>query len=266
VEQRLTGKVCLVTGATGIAAAGAKAFAAEGAKVFVVSRRAEGCLALIEEIIEAGGDAGWHAADLTVEADAKAAASACLEMFGRIDGLYAVAGGSGRRFGDGPLHEITLDGWSATIDLNGLPAFLMAREVTRAMLGTDRGEAARGSIILVSSVLSSSPSPEMFATHAYAAIKGAEVSLMKSMAAFYAPAGIRVNVISPGLVDTPMAARAATDPEIVAFAKRKQPLAGGLLSPEDIAPLAVLLMSDESRAITGQEIAVDGGWTVTDAR
>ena len=130
--------------------------------------------------------------------------------------------------------------------------------------GTD-GDAT-GSIAIVSSVLAFSPSPEMFATHAYAAIKGAEISLATSMAAYYAPHGIRVNVVAPGLVDTPMAARAAGDPVIVAFAKRKQPLADGLLMPEDLAPLATFLMADESRAVTGQTIAVDGGWSVTDAR
>lgn len=264
---RLDGKICLVTGATGIAAAGAASFVAEGAKVFVVSRRPEGCAALVDHLTGTGGTAAWHAADLTDEGAAVEAVAACRETFGRVDGLYAVAGGSGRRFGDGPLHEITLDGWSKTLDLNGLPAFLMAREATRAML--DQRESADdggGSVVLVSSVLSSSPSPEMFATHAYAAIKGAEVALVKSAAAYYAPHGIRFNVISPGLVRTPMAARAANDPEIMAFATKKQPLVGGMLEPEDIAPVAVMLLSEESRAITGQEIAVDGGWSVTDAR
>jgi NAD(P)-dependent dehydrogenase (short-subunit alcohol dehydrogenase family) len=105
----------------------------------------------------------------------------------------------------------------------------------------------------------------MFATHAYAAIKGAEISLAVSMAAYYAPHGIRVNIVAPGLVDTPMAARAAGDPGIVSFAERKQPLVGGLLQPEDLSPLATFLMADESRAVTGQTIAVDGGWSVTDA-
>lgn len=267
MSTRLADKVCLVTGATGIAAAGARAFAAEGANVFVVSRRAEGCVALVEAIAKAGGTADYYAADLTVESEAVAAVEACLGRFGRIDGLYAVAGGSGRKFGDGPLHEVSADGWDQTLKLNGYPAFLMAREVTRALLEAGRGPAgSAGSIILVSSVLASSPSPEMFATHAYAAVKGAEVSLMRSMAAYYAPHGIRVNVISPGLVRTPMAERAATDPSIVAFSERKQPLIGGFLQPEHIAPLAVMLLSDESVAITGQEIAVDGGWSVTDAR
>jgi NAD(P)-dependent dehydrogenase (short-subunit alcohol dehydrogenase family) len=85
------------------------------------------------------------------------------------------------------------------------------------------------------------------------------------MASYYAPMRIRVNAIAPGLVDTPMAARAAADPDIVAFAERKQPLVGGLLDADHIADVGVFLLSDEASAVTGQTIAVDGGWSVTGA-
>lgn len=265
--DRLTGKNIAVTGSTGIAAAGAKAFASEGARVFVISRTAETCRALADEIRSEGGFASWTEADLTDEEQTVDAFGACVSQLGGIDGLYAVAGGSGRKFGDGPLDTVPLDGWNETLSLNGRPAFLAAREAVRSMMvARDSDPTSTGSIAIVSSVLAYSPSPEMFATHSYAAIKGAEIALATSMAAYYAPLGIRVNVIAPGLVDTPMAARAAGDPAIVAFAERKQPLVGGLLDPRDLAPLATFLMADESLAITGQTIAVDGGWGVTDAR
>ncbi|MCB1246634.1 MAG: SDR family oxidoreductase, partial [Acidimicrobiia bacterium] len=185
--------------------------------------------------------------------------AAAKDGLGRIDGLFAVAGGSGRRFGDGPLHEIPLEGWTETLALNGRPAFLAVREAVRSMLDEGGG----GSIVLVSSVLATSPSPELFSTHAYAAIKGAEISLASAMAAYYAPHGIRVNVIAPGLVRTPMSERAAADPAIVAFAERKQPLVGGMLEPNQVVPLAAFLLSDDAIAITGQSIAVDGGWSVS---
>lgn len=267
MTSRLLGKRIVVTGATGIAAAGARAFAVEGAHVFVISRTAESCQSLVDEIAVAGGSAKWAAADLTDEEETVDAFGAATSEFGGIDGLFAVAGGSGRRFGDGPLDRVPLDGWNETLSLNGRPAFLSAREAVRSMLvAREIDSAAMGSIAIVSSVLAYAPSPEMFATHAYAAIKGAEISLATSMAAYYAPHGIRVNIVAPGLVDTPMAARAAGDPAIVAFAQRKQPLVGGLLDPEDLAPLATFLMADESRAVTGQTIAIDGGWSVTDAR
>ena len=259
--DRLAEKVIVVTGASGIASAGATRFADEGATVFVISRSESSCRDLVTEIRENGGSAGWATADLTDEGATVEAFSSCLGEFGRIDGLFAVAGGSGRRYGDGPIHVVPLEGWVRTLEMNGHPAFLAAREAVRAMIESDQG----GSIVVVTSVLATSPVPDLFATHAYAAIKGAEISLVTSMASYYAPMGIRVNAVAPGLVDTPMAQRAASDPDIVAFAARKQPLASGLLDAVEIADAGLFLLSDESRVITGQTIAVDGGWSVTGA-
>jgi NAD(P)-dependent dehydrogenase (short-subunit alcohol dehydrogenase family) len=85
------------------------------------------------------------------------------------------------------------------------------------------------------------------------------------MAAQYAADRIRVNVVAPGLVRTPMAGRAASDPDILDFAGRKQPLAGGMLEPEDIAGAICFLLSDDSSLITGQVLHVDGGWSVSSA-
>lgn len=255
--MRLSEKLVVVTGATGIAAAGARAFAAAGARVFVISLNQEDCDELTSTISTDGGSVASTAADLTDEHQAVEAFSAALDHLGAIDGLFAVAGGSGRRYGDGPLDELSLEGWTRTLEINGLPAFLASRETIRGM-----GESG-GSIVLVSSVLAASPVPDLFATHAYAASKGAINALTTSLAAHYAQQGIRVNAIAPGLVDTPMAARAAGDPETVAFAARKQPLAGGLLDPEDVSAAAVFFLSDESARITGQVLAVDGGWSVT---
>jgi NAD(P)-dependent dehydrogenase (short-subunit alcohol dehydrogenase family) len=120
----------------------------------------------------------------------------------------------------------------------------------------------RGSILLMGSVTSTDPAPEFFATHAYAAAKGGLTGLMTTMAAAYLPDRIRVNVVSPGLTDTPMATRASNDAAIRAYAARKQPLAGELMDPLEVAHAAVFLLSDESRAITGQILKVDGGWSV----
>jgi NAD(P)-dependent dehydrogenase (short-subunit alcohol dehydrogenase family) len=111
MAANLFNRVVLVTGASGIAAAGARLFAELGALVFVVSRTEDQCVRLADEIGKAGGACGWAQADLTVEDEADQATQACLDQYGRIDGLFAVAGGSGRRFGDGPLHEMDLAGW-----------------------------------------------------------------------------------------------------------------------------------------------------------
>ncbi len=263
---RLHDRVILVTGSTGIAAAGARRFAAEGARVFVTSRTAEHCAGLVAEIADAGGTAAHRAADLTDEGQVDAAVEAAVARFGRLDGLFGVAGGSGRRFGDGPLHDLTLDGWTRTLDLNLVSQFLVARAVVRRMLGQEPNAAgSRGALLLVGSVLARHPVPELFATHAYAAAKGAIDALVTTTAAYYAPQAIRVNAVAPGLVATPMSARAAEDPASAAFAARKQPLAGGLLLPDEIAHAAVYLLSDEARHVTGQVLAVDGGWSVTAA-
>jgi NAD(P)-dependent dehydrogenase (short-subunit alcohol dehydrogenase family) len=251
-------RVCLVTGSTGIAAATAEELAADGASVFVVSRTAEHARALAERI---GG--GWAAANLADEAAVEAAVEACIERFGRIDGLFAVAGGSGRRFGDGPIHTVSRDAWDRTLELNVTTQALVCRAVVARMRDQEpNASGTRGSILLMGSVTATDPAPEFFATHAYAAARAATIGLMTTMAAGYLRDRIRVNVVAPGLTDTPMATRAGGDPTIRASAARKQPHAGEMMDPREVAHAAVFLLSDESRAITGQVLKVDGGWSV----
>jgi NAD(P)-dependent dehydrogenase (short-subunit alcohol dehydrogenase family) len=254
--MRLAQKSIVVTGATGIAGAGARRAAAEGAAVFVIARDDAQCRDLVADITSDGGEAGWAGGDLTDESAAEAAFESAIGFLGRIDGLFAVAGGSGRRHGDGPLHELSLEAWDRTFEMNSRPMFLAAREVIRDMRG--RG----GSVVLVGSVLAVSPVPDLFATHAYAAVKGSTNALTIALASYYASDGIRVNTIAPGLVRTPMSERAAADPATVEFSVKKQPLTGGFLDAGHVADTAVFLLSDESSQVTGQVIAVDGGWSV----
>ena len=112
------------------------------------------------------------------------------------------------------------------------------------------------------SVTSTDPVPELFGTHAYAAAKGAINALTTAMAATYVGDRIRVNAVAPSVTRTPMAARAAGDERILAFTRRKQPLAGEMLDPREVANAAVFFLSNESRAVTGQVLKVDGGWSV----
>jgi NAD(P)-dependent dehydrogenase (short-subunit alcohol dehydrogenase family) len=262
----MAGRTIMVTGSTGIAAASAELLAADGAQVFIASRTEANAAGLAARLRAAGAEADHVAVDLADDAGANLAVDACRARFGRVDGLLAVAGGSGRRYGDGPLDTVTGEAWDATMSLNLRSQALVLAAVLRVMLDQqpdDRGR--RGAVVLVSSVLATDPVPGLFATHAYAASKGAIDALVRTTAATYAPQGIRINGLACGLTDTPMAARAAADPATAAFARRKQPLAGGLLDPRDVARGARFLLSDEAAMISGQRLVVDGGWSVTSA-
>ncbi|MCS6951475.1 MAG: SDR family oxidoreductase [Bryobacterales bacterium] len=252
---RCAGKVFLITGATGIGAATARLAVAEGARVLVAS------LPVQSPEVETGEALDCVPCDLTRAADAEAAVARCLDRFGRLDGVFNVAGISGRRFGDGPLHECTEEGWDAVMAANLKTMFLTSRAAIRRMLGMPGP--LRGAIVNMASVLADSPEARYFATHAYAASKGAVIALTRAMAAYYAPHGIRVNAVAPGLVRTPMSRRAQEDATILEYMRAKQPLASGLLDPEDAARAALFLLSDEARYITGEVLGVDGGWKVT---
>jgi NAD(P)-dependent dehydrogenase (short-subunit alcohol dehydrogenase family) len=247
--------ILLITGSSGIAEATALLAGREGYRVFIAGLDETQCRELSAQI----EGAGYYVGDLREPSAAEGAVRCCIEQFGRLDAVFNVAGASGRRFGDGPVHECTVEGWDQTLAANARPTFLMCRAAVRHWLEAGRG----GAIVNMASVLAFSPEPWHFATHAYAASKGAIISMSRAMAAQYAPKGIRVNVIAPALVKTPMSARAQADEEIVEFMRQKQPLSGGMLEAADVAQTALFLLSERSRHVTGQVVAVDGGWSVT---
>jgi NAD(P)-dependent dehydrogenase (short-subunit alcohol dehydrogenase family) len=261
---RFTGRHVIITGSTGMAASAARAIVAEGGSVFAISRTAAHLDALRGEIGGSGDAFAWHAADLRREDEVEAAFGAFDTRFGRVDAVYSVAGISGRRFGDGPLHEATLEGWETTLAANATTQFLVARAAITRMRRQPPAAGGRGVVLLMSSVLASRPAAQFFGTHAYAASKGAIEGLARSAAATYAPLGIRVNAIAPSLIATPMSRRAQDDPAITAYLGSKQPLAGGPIDADAVTPVALHLLSDESRMVTGQVIAVDGGWSVSE--
>lgn len=253
-------RVLLITGTTGIAEATALRAAQQGDSVFVVSRDESHCLDLVARLPVSG----YYACDLRDERGVEQALAACLKKFGGIDAVFNVAGISGRKFGDGPLHECTEEGWDTTLDANVKSMFLMCRAVLNGMLQQPvAANGLRGTILNMASVLGFAPQAQHFATHAYAASKGAILAMSKSMAAYYAPKKIRVNVIAPALVRTPMSARAQNDPAILALMKTKQPLAEDLIDAADVARAAVFLLGDDSRMITADALTVDAGWSVS---
>jgi NAD(P)-dependent dehydrogenase (short-subunit alcohol dehydrogenase family) len=249
--------IVIIGGTTGLGLSAAKAFIANNAKVIVVGRNPESIEAAQDTL---GNDAEAICGDATNADTAINAINACIQKFGTFDGLYHVAGGSGRKMGDGPLHDLTLEGWNKTLELNLTSLMLSNQASIRKFLELKTA----GTILNMSSVLGYSPSTKYFSTHGYAAAKAAIIGFSKSVAAYYAKDNIRINVIAPALVETPMAQRASNDEEILSFIKTKQPLDGGRIGqPEDLDGLAVYFMSDQSKFTTGQIVAVDGGWSIS---
>ena len=237
----LEGKAALVTGAAGGIGSGVvRAFAAAGARVLAVDR------------VDAQGEE-TYVGDLTRADEAEGAVAAALERFGRLDVLFNGAGISGRSLGDGPVDSCTDEAWDAVLETNLKSVFLCSKHAIPALRRT-----GGGAIVNLSSVLGLVGS-EDFATHAYAASKGAIVALTRAMAIAYAPEGIRCNVVCPGLVDTPMSERARNDPQIQARLGQLQPLTGEPGRPEDVAGAALYLAT--APFVTGAVLTVDGGWT-----
>ncbi len=250
----------IMGGTSGLGLASSKALISQGAKVMVVGRNPETCKAAQEEL---GEDAISLSGDATDPKTVETALTKAHEAFGQVNGLFHVAGGSGRRWGDGPLHSLTLDGWNKTMDLNLTSLMLSNRAAVNYFLDNK----IPGSILNMGSVLGYSPSPKYFTTHAYAAAKSAIIGFSKSIASYYAEHKIRVNVIAPSLFVTPMAQRAASDEEIMGFLKTKQPLDGGRAGdPDDINNAVLMFLHPDSKFITGQVLAVDGGWTLSEGQ
>jgi NAD(P)-dependent dehydrogenase (short-subunit alcohol dehydrogenase family) len=249
--------VVIAGGTTGLGLSAAQRLVEQGARVAVFGRSQ----ANVDQALAVLGDqAIGMAADATDSTSAEKVIALAVEKFGRIDALYHVAGGSGRRMGDGPLHELTDEGWRYTSDLNLSSVMYSNRAAVRQFLKQGSG----GTILNMSSVLGWSPEPTHFASHAYAATKAGIIGFSKATASYYAKDDIRINVLAPALVETPMSQRAVGNDEIMQFIKHKQPLDGGRVGvPTDVDGAALFLLSRQAKFITGQVLAVDGGWTVS---
>lgn len=259
-EELAARSIVIVGGTSGLGLSAARACVRAGAQVTLVGRTGHSAKLAQDELGEA---ARIHLGDATDPLVAAEAISVSLDAFGRFDALYHVAGGSGRRFGDGPLHEVTDEGVNQTLQLNLASLIFSNRAAVRAFLQRKTG----GTILNMSSVLGASPSSHFFAAHVYAAAKAAVPGYTKSCASYYAQNNIRFNAIAPALVDTNMARRATDDEVIRQFIRTKQPLDGGRVGkPEDLDAAVVYLLSDASRYVTGQVLTVDGGWSVSEGQ
>jgi NAD(P)-dependent dehydrogenase (short-subunit alcohol dehydrogenase family) len=240
--------VVLITGAlTGIGRATALAFASDGARVVASGRRPELGHALVKELRSVGAEAEFLQADVRQEEEVRRLIDQTFELFGRLDVAVNSAGTEGK---PGPISEQTVDSYRAVFDSNVLGVLLSLKHELRIMLPQKHG-----SIINISSTYGRRGG---VGASVYSASKHAVEGLTQSAALEAATAGVRVNAVAPGPIDTDMLSR------FTGTAERKAGLAAGvpllrLGKPQEIAQAIVFLASDKAAFITGQVFGVDGG-------
>jgi len=252
----MKGKVGLITGASsGIGRATAELFAANGAKVVVAARRQDELDSLVAAIEARGGEATAIQTDVSVAAEVERMVDHAIKAFGRLDYAVNNAGIEGRF---APITELAEDEWDQVLGINLKGTFLCMQHEARAMLAAGNG----GAVVNVGSINSFLGAAT---GSAYCTSKHGLIGLTTSVSAELAPQGIRVNLVCPGVIDTPMHRRLREDLGDEVYDQGLLPnvhlrRAG---QPEEIARAIVFLCSDEASYITGTTLTPDGGYTLT---
>jgi NAD(P)-dependent dehydrogenase (short-subunit alcohol dehydrogenase family) len=257
-------KVALVTGAaSGMGAACARRFAAEGAAVVLADRTVGPAEELAASLRQAGGRARAVQYEATSDADARAAVAAAVEEFG---GLHVLVTAAGIATVSPPAGDLLLDPlegflgagvdeWNTILDVNLTGTFRLVQLAMAQM----RAQGSGGAIVTISSI--AAKQPEMSAPNAPAyGVSKAGVWMLTKMAARYgASAGIRVNAVGPGVIDTAMTAGLQSVPEALAYMIRDVPMAR-IGQADEVANAVFFLASDQASYITGEMLHPDGGY------
>lgn len=252
----MNGKVALVTGASsGIGRATAEAFAEKGAKVVLAARREDELAEAVAELESRGSEATAVKTDVSSAEDVERMVAHAIDSFGRLD--YAV-NNAGIEGAFAPITELPEEEWERVLDINLKGTFLCMKYEAKAMLAGGRP----GAIVNVGSLNSFLG---FAAGSAYVASKHGQIGLTSSVSAELAPQGIRVNLVCPGIIDTPMhhRARGLIGDEVYDNVLKNSVHTGRAGRPEEIANAIVFLCSDEASYITGTTLTPDGGFTLT---
>jgi NAD(P)-dependent dehydrogenase (short-subunit alcohol dehydrogenase family) len=249
MNTELRGKVGIITGGTsGIGREAAVLFARAGAKVVVAGRREAEGKETVDLVRAAGGDGLFVKTDVSRAADVHALVRKTVEKFGRLDVAFNNAGIEGNWL---PIAEQPEEDWDSTIDINLKGVWLCLKYEIQQMLKQGGG----GAIVNMASVAGLMGSA---GAATYCATKHGVMGLTKSAALETATSGIRVNVVCPAVIETPMGERIFGEPEMKKFALGLHPI-GRFGTPKEVAEAVVWMCSDRASFMTGQSLVLDGG-------
>jgi NAD(P)-dependent dehydrogenase (short-subunit alcohol dehydrogenase family) len=247
----LKGKIAIVTGARrGMGKSHALTLAKAGAKVVVCDISKQDCQKVVEEIEKAGGEGLALKCDVTKKEEVEEMVKKTVERFGKIDILVNNAGIC--QFI--PFLEMSEEDWDRTLDINLKGYFLVAQACAKEMV-----KQKSGVIINIASVAMGQQGVGFPNIVHYCASKGGVVAMTEALALELAPYNIRVNAISPGMIETPMIDPLKKDPKMMEAMLARIPMRR-VGRPEEVSELVLFLASDKSSYITGADIVIDGGW------